>query len=67
MAVPCETDVPSDGILFGYTEVTNSTCSFCAKACPPPVVDDKIGFLDGLSWKLVGYSYLGFVLFSLIF
>ena len=65
-AEPCEWQVPEDGLLFGY-KVEDSTCSFCAKACPPPVVDDKIGFLDGLSWKLVGYSYLGFVLFSIIF
>jgi len=45
----------------------NSSCSFCAKACPPPVVSDKIGFLDGFSWKIVGYSYLGFILFTIGF
>ena len=28
-AVPCEDPVDSDGILYGYTEVKNSTCSFC--------------------------------------
>ena len=66
-AVPCEDPVPSDGVLFGYTDTKNSTCSFCQKACPPPIVSDKIGFLDGFSWKLVGYSYLGFVCFTILF
>lgn len=66
-AQPCQDDVPTDGILYGYTDTTNSTCSFCQKACPPPIVDDSIGFLDGFSWNIVGYSYLGFVLFTLLF
>lgn len=66
-AVPCEDPVPTDGILFGYSDNLNSTCSFCQKACPPPVVSDKIGFLDGFSWKLVGYSYLGFICFTILF
>ena len=66
-AVPCQEPIPTDGYLFGYDQITNSTCSFCQKACPPPVVTDKIGFLDGFSWKLVGYSYLGFVLFTILF
>ena len=45
----------------------NSTCSYCQKSCPPPVVDNKIGFLDGFSWKIVGFSYLGFILFTIGF
>ena len=45
----------------------NSTCSYCALACPPPAVSDEIGFLDGLSWKIVGFSYLGFVIFTILF
>ena len=28
-AVPCQDPVPSDGILYGYDHITNSTCSFC--------------------------------------
>ena len=64
-AWPCQ-DAVND-TLWGYTGMENATCSFCAKACPPPVVDDKIGFLDGFSWKIVGYSYLGFVLFTILF
>lgn len=64
-AVPCET--PVEDTLFGYSHMENSTCSYCQKACPPPIVSDKIGFLDGLSWKVVGFSYLGFVLFTILF
>ena len=45
----------------------NSTCSYCQKACPPPVVSDEIGFLDGFSWKVVGWSYGGFILFTIVF
>ena len=71
-AQECQESVPIDpatgkGTLFGYDNIKNSTCSFCAKACPPPVVSDEIGFLDGFSWKLVGWTYLGFVLFTVLF
>ena len=66
-ALPCQDDVDADGILYGYTGTTNSSCSFCQKACPPPLVNDDIGFLDGFSWKVVGYSYLGFIVFTILF
>lgn len=64
-AVPCSDPVDSSGTLFGYKDITNSTCSYCAGSCSPPVVNDDIAFLDGFSWKLVGYSYLGFVIFTI--
>ena len=67
-AVPCETDMaPYNYTLYGYDNIDDSTCSFCQKVCPPPIVDDNIAFFDGFSWKLVGYSYLGFILFTLLF
>ena len=28
-AVPCDYPVSADGVVFGYTENKNSTCSFC--------------------------------------
>ena len=64
-AIPCEQAV--NDTLWGYSHMKNSTCSFCAKVCPPPVVNDDIGFLDGFSWRIVGFSYLGFVLFIIAF
>lgn len=64
-ATPCQDSV--NGTLYGYSDITNSSCSYCQKACSPPVVTDDIAFLDGFSWKLVGYSYLGFVLFTILF
>lgn len=30
-------------------------------------MDDVIGFLDGFNGKLVGYSYLGFFLFTVVY
>jgi hypothetical protein len=30
-------------------------------------VDDVIGFLDGFNGKTVGYSYVGFVAFTIIY
>ena len=66
-AYPCEMEVEEDGILGGYAGITNSTCSYCDAACQPPDVNDDIAFLDGLNWKLVGYSYLGFILFTIAF
>lgn len=64
---PCDYAVPDDGVILGYDKVYNTTCSFCDAACTPPVVDDKIGFLDGLSWKLVGWNYFAFVMFTILF
>lgn len=63
----CEYDVPEDGLVIGYPDNHNTTCSFCDNACTPPVVNDDIGFLDGLSWYIVGYSYLGYVVLTIIF
>lgn len=70
-------DISLEGTATGCGETTNGTvngytadtcgCSYCQAACEAPAVDDTIGFLDGLSWKLVGYSYLGFFLFTLIY
>jgi len=65
VAIPCQT--PVNDTLWGYPNMVDSTCSYCAKVCPPPVVNDKIGFLDGFSWKIVGYSYLGFIVFSIVY
>lgn len=64
---PCEYPVPANHTLNSYDVAYNTTCSYCDAACQPPVVDDKIAFLDGLSWKIVGYSYMAFVLFTIAF
>lgn len=66
-ATPCETTIDSDGILNSYTDVLNSTCSFCAAVCAAPSVDSTIGLFDGFNGKLVGYSYLGFVIFTILY
>lgn len=64
---PCDFPVPEDATLLGYDNIYNTTCSFCDAACTPPIVDDSIGFLDGLSWKLVGWNYFAFVVFTILF
>jgi len=64
---PCEFSVPEDGLLLGYDGIYDTSCSYCDAACTPPVVDDKIAFLDGLSWSIVGYSYMAFVLLTILF
>ena len=65
-AYPCQYSVPDNQTLNSYEKIENSTCAYCQKICGPPVVDDTIGFLDGFSWKIVGYSYLGFVCFTIV-
>lgn len=68
MAVPTgAADSPTQGSLNGYMNITNSTCSYCDAACEAPAVNDDIAFLDGLNWHLVGYSWLGFIIFTIIF
>ena len=56
-----------NGTVNGYTNTTNSTCSYCDAACEAPAVNDDIAFLDGLNWVLVGSSYAGFIAFTIIF
>ena len=63
----CSMTVPEDGIVNKYTDVKNSTCSYCDAACEKPAVDDNIAFFDGMNGALVGYSWLGFVIFTIIF
>jgi hypothetical protein len=63
----CATEVPSTGLLNGYQSITNSTCSYCDAACEAPAVNDDIALLDGLSWKMVGWSYVGFIIFTIVF
>lgn len=65
-ATPCESMIP-DGILNNYTDVTTCACTYCAAVCSAPVVDDVIGFLDGFNGKTVGYSYIGFVSFTILY
>lgn len=67
-AVPCEYQIPADNTtLEGFTDINNCSCSHCSASCQAPAVDAEIAFLDGLSWKVVGYSYLGFILFTVAF
>ena len=59
--------VPADGTLNGYTSISNSTCSYCDAACEKPAVNDDIAFFDGLNWKMVGWTYVGFIIFTIVF
>lgn len=66
-ATACDAAVPEDQILNNYTGILNSTCSYCAAICSAPPVDDKIGMFDGFNGKLVGYCYIGFVSFTILY
>ena len=49
----CTDTVPADGVLDGYKNVLNSTCSFCSGMCKPPSVTGEIGFFNGMNRRLV--------------
>ena len=66
-AFPCDYPVHEDGILNKYSDIKNSTCSFCAAVCEAPEVSSKIGLFDGFNGSLVLYSYIGFVSFTILF
>ena len=66
-ATPCDFPVASDGILNGYTDILNSTCSYCAAVCEAPPVSSKIGLFDGFNGSLVMYCYIGFIVFTILF
>jgi hypothetical protein len=59
--------IPEDGVVDGYQANTNSTCSYCDGLCETPDVNSNIGFLDGFSWHIVGWSYLTFFIFTIIY
>ena len=63
--MPCES-TPADGMVNNYT-ASQCSCSFCAASCTAPPVNDVIGFLDGFNGKLVGYSYIGFFAFTILY
>jgi hypothetical protein len=54
---PCDfKDIPANGSLDGYKNVTKSTCTYCSTLCEPPNVNGDIGFFDGCNWTLVGIA-----------
>jgi len=66
-AYPCDYAVHEDGILNKYSDIKNSTCSFCAAVCEAPAVSSKIGLFDGFNGSLVLYTYIGFIGFTVLF
>ena len=55
--------MPTNGTLNSWSNVSNTTCAYCLDACTKPQTDEEFGFLEGFNWKIVGYSYLGYILF----
>jgi len=55
---PCDFTVPEDGIIEGYSNLKNSSCTFCSAMCEPPKIDDSIDFFEGADittiWTAVG-------------
>lgn len=66
-AYPCDYPVHEDGILNKYSDIKNSTCSFCAAVCAAPEVSSKIGLFDGFNGSLVLFTYIGFISFTILF
>lgn len=67
-AYPCDYPVnQTTQMLNNYTGIYLSTCSYCAAVCQAPQVNNKIGILDGFNGKLVMYSYIGFVSFTVLY
>lgn len=63
----CETDIPKDGIWEKYTDIGNTTCSFCAKMCQAPDIDNSVGFFDGFAGRAVLITYIVIVVFTLLY
>jgi len=66
-ATPCDEVIGEDGILNSYSDIKNSTCSFCAAVCQAPPVDGKIYLFDGFNGSLVMYCYIGFASFTVLY
>lgn len=66
-AFSCAYPVPDDGLINSYPNNYNTTCSYCSEICQAPAVNANIGFFDGFNFKIVGWSYLAFILFTIAF
>jgi hypothetical protein len=54
----CEEEIPWPvATVDGYTDVKNSSCTFCAAKCKAPSIDTKIHFFDGMKKNSVGITY----------
>ena len=66
-AVGCGAPVPTNGTLFDYDGIKNSTCAYCDSACKPTTISNEISFFDGFDGKIVGIVYGVLILFTLIY
>ena len=64
-AYPCDYDTPTSGVLDGYKNVDNSTCSFCMSRCEPPDITGVVEFFDGINSSLVLCSLVVSAVFTL--
>lgn len=65
-ATACDSAI-TDETLENYTDIYTCTCTYCASACSAPTVNANIGLFDGFNGAIVGYSYLGFILFTICY
>lgn len=65
-AYSCATD-PVDGFVNSYPNNKQCVCSYCSEVCTAPAVNADIAFFDGFNFKIVGWSYFAFILFTLAF
>jgi len=65
-STPCDSNI-TDGTLEGYDGIYTCSCTYCQTSCQAPSVNADIGLFDGFNGALVGYSYLGFILFTIIY
>lgn len=65
-AYSCALD-PVDGFVNSYPNNKQCTCSYCSEVCTAPAVNADIAFFDGFNFKIVGWSYFAFILFTIAF
>ena len=54
---PCEFQVPPDGKIGAFTDLKNSTCTYCDQLCKKSEIDSSIGFTDGFDGSTVWTVY----------
>lgn len=65
-SVKCETRVPEKGIVHGYQNVGNCTCTYCEQLCNVAKAPPFPAFFDGFNWIVVVAVYGGLIVLSLI-
>ena len=61
----CGYPIPANKTIDGYTDLKETTCTYCADVCVPPVIDASVHFFDGFKTKQVVWTYVILIILTI--